>query len=185
MVRDPVLPKPSRYPLSVEMFRKLGELGLFPEDTRLELIEGELIEMSPIGPEHAQAVSKLSRNLQRFETEVYVWGQFPLQLSSRSLPMPDITLIKLPVSQYDKRLPLPEDALLVIEVADSSLRLDRGEKWTAYAKAGIPEYWIVNLVDHQLEIYRDPKVDEYLTRTTLQPEIPAQALCLSGPVPWD
>ena len=160
------------------------EAGYFDRGPRVELIEGEIVEVDAVGPKHAFALSQLNERLVALNEQVFVWNQCPLQVPQESTPLPNIVLLQLPKDQYKEQLPQPEHALLVIEVADSSLSTDRNDKLPVYAKAGIPEYWIVNLQDNQLEIYRDPKGNDYLTRTTLQPGTPAQALCLSQPIQW-
>lgn len=143
---------------------RAGILG----DKRVELIEGELIEMSPPNPPHAIATTELDDILTRtLGDRAKVSVQNPLRLSpdmnDRNLPLPDIAVVKRR-TYLDH--PQPEDVYLLIEVADTSLADDRGKKGALYAKHGIPEYWIVNLVDGQLEVYTGPKGEEYLTRRT-------------------
>lgn len=184
MVKDPVV-EPTHYPITVEMFLKMGEVGLFAEEARLELIEGEILEMSPMGPKHARALSRLSRRLQKFDQEVYVWSQCPVQFSNKSLPMPDIALLRLPQDEASENHPQLEEVLLIVEVADSSLEFDRKKKLSIYAKAAIPEYWIVNLVDKQLEAYQQPMGKKYRSQTLYDPGQTVQALCLSRAIQWD
>lgn len=138
------------------------------EGKRLELIDGELIEMSPPNPPHALATTELGEALilalgERAKVSV----QNPLRLSpdlnDRNLPLPDIAVI---ARRAYRDHPQPEDVYFLIEVADTSLIDDRGKKLELYAGNGIPEYWIVNLLDQQIELYTEPKGREYLTRRT-------------------
>lgn len=175
-------PKPYRF--SVEEFLKLSNTGFFDQQNRLQLVHGEIIEVGVMGPNHVNALTRLDRRLQRFQSEVLVSQQCPLVLPE-SVPFPDIALLKLPEDQYAGRLPTPGDVLLIIEVSETSLAYDRKVKLALYAQAGIQEYWIVNLVDNQLEVYRDPKGADYLTRNTYQPGASVQALALSEAVNWD
>jgi Uma2 family endonuclease len=173
----------SSFFITAEMFLRMDELEMFA-GTRVELIRGEIFKMPQMGISHAQAINTLSRSFAKFADHAYVWNQCPLRLSSESVPMPDICLLKMPVDQYTSSLPTAASVLLVVEVSDTSLRYDRLAKLPLYAAAGIPEYWIVNLSENQLEVYRDPQDADYLTRTTLRPGTLAQALCLPEPVEW-
>jgi Uma2 family endonuclease len=189
MVQEKTIPQesrlgPKRHRFSNAEFLRMLEAGFFDQPPRVELINGEILEVDAVGPKHAFAVASLVERLNLLISEVFVWPQCPLQIPQESTPLPDIVLLQLPKDQYKEQLPQPNQALLVIEVADSSLATDRNDKLPLYAKAGIAEYWIVNLQDNQLEVYRDPKGSDYLTRTTLQPGTPAQALCLNGAIQW-
>lgn len=177
--------QPKRHRFNNAEFLKMLEAGFFDQGPRVELINGEILEVDNVGPRHAFTVALLMERLSVFKDQVFVWPQCSLQIPEVSTPLPDIVLLKLPKEQYRDQLPGPEQALLVIEVSDSSLATDRNLKLPIYAEAGIPEYWIVNLEQHQLEIYRDPKGADYLTRTTLQMGQKAQALCLSEAIAWD
>jgi Uma2 family endonuclease len=185
MVEEKVVsqePKPYRF--SVALFQRLSETGFFDQGPKVELLNGKLIEVTEMGPRHAFTVNQLNQRLQAFDS-VFVWMQCPVQIPQYSSPLPDIVLLKKPEAQYANQLPQPEQVLLVIEIADSSLNIDRQIKLPLYASAGIQEYWIVNLVDNQLEVYRDPKGADYLTRNTYQPGTTVQALALSESIAWD
>jgi Uma2 family endonuclease len=143
---------------------RAGILG----DKRVELIDGELIEMSPPNPPHAIATMLLDNRFgQALGDKALVNVQNPLRLSpdmeDRNLPLPDIVVIK---QRMYRDHPQPEDVYVLIEVADTSLFDDRGRKLSLYAKHGIFEYWIVNLIDKQIEVYTEPRGKEYLTRHT-------------------
>lgn len=149
-------------PLRRVEYDKLVELGAF-ENERIELLDGVLVPMSPIGPPHSSAVQKLNLLLVRaLGDRAAIRPQLPLAALEHSEPEPD--LVVAPLSDYDTAH--PSDAHLVIEVAESSLKQDRGIKQRIYAECGVPEYWIVNLVDHRIEVYTDPEGGAY-RRTAL------------------
>ena len=148
---------PTRYKLSVEDYHKLGEAGVLTEDSRVELIEGELIEMAPIGSRHAGTVSRLHDLLYEQTRDLaLVWQQNPVTLLPRSEPQPDLMLLKYRADHYVDALPTAADALLIIEVSDTSLEYDRGEKLRLYASHAIAEYWIVDVPAKRFEVYREP-----------------------------
>ncbi len=141
------------YRFTPEQFEQLGALGLF-RDQRVELIGGEIIQMAPVGPEHSVCKTYSARPWQRrASANWHVRIEDPLRLGG-SEPYPDIAIV--PGKPSDYRQHHPTTALLVIEIADTSLEYDRTEKMSLYASAGIPEYWIVNLVERCLEVYREP-----------------------------
>jgi Uma2 family endonuclease len=142
----------------------MGQVGIFSEDERLELVCGEVIQMSPIGERHAACVDALSELLrERLKRSVNVRVQNPIQLDDYSEPQPDIAVLKRRDDFYRHAHPKPEDILLVIEVSDSTLEFDRTVKMPLYAGAGIPEAWLVNLPEEQIEVYGDPADGEYQT----------------------
>ena len=144
------------YRFSVEEYHKLGEAGILDENDRVELLDGEIILMAPIGKHHAKAVRRLARKLNAVFADVsIVDSQNAIVLDDFSEPQPDILLLRLEIDDTDE-LPRPEDILLVIEVADSTLRFDSTTKLRAYARAGLAEYWIVNLAERAVDIYRNP-----------------------------
>lgn len=157
--------EPAPYRFSVREWHRLGDEGFFEEDQRVELLDGEIIVMSPIGSRHASAACNLidffgERNQRRYLIAV---GN-PIEADNYSEPVPDFTL--LPRSQKTaKRHPFSKEAFLVLEVSDSSLSHDRGRKLRKYAKTGVPEYWIVNLQQDVIEIFRSPQGEEYLERS--------------------
>jgi Uma2 family endonuclease len=161
---------------SLDEYHQLIELGFFDEDERIELLNGLLVEMSPINPKHAECVDLAAEQLMyKLYKRARVRVQSPISLEVvRSEPQPDITVAVLPPAGYGEHHPQADDVLLVIEVADSSLADDREQKLENYASAGIPEYWILNLVDVQTEVYREPYISasgkaEYKTRLTFMP----------------
>ena len=173
MIRTISQPHPSTL-LEVRKFtyRELLEMervGIIQEDQHVELLGGQIIIMT-IHPPHAAAVSHLNRRLQRvFADRAQVITQSPLRLSDdledENLPQPDVMLVAGPEKVYTDH-PRPADVYLLVEVSDSTLTKDRTIKLPLYAAHAIPELWIVNLVDRQIEVYTEPHGAEYLTRTT-------------------
>ncbi|ACY49036.1 Uma2 family endonuclease [Rhodothermus marinus] len=152
-----------------EAFEKLAEVGLVAPDARLELIDGEILQkMSPQSSQHATAVLLVAEALRSiFTPPVYtIRVQLPLALGPYSEPEPDVAVVEGAPRQY--RDEHPSSAVLVVEVADASLQFDRTRKAALYARAGIPEYWIVNLLDGVLEVYRRPENDTYQQRMVLR-----------------
>ena len=144
----------------VEEYHRLGEVGILNEDDRVELIEGELVEMAPIGGEHATVVSKLTMILARqCDSSQLVHVQNPLRLDRTSEPQPDLVLARLIPGSRD--VPNFKDALLVIEVADSTYNYDRKIKAPLYARAGVPEFWIVDCQNRRVEVHSDAKGGVY------------------------
>ena len=143
-------------------YHKLREIGFFTEDDRVELIDGEIITMSPIGPKHAGCVNKLNRILNRKAARfAIVAAQNPVWLNEYSEPQPDIALLKLREDVYTISHPTPEDTLVAIEVADSTLEGDRQIKLPKYAQARVPEVWLVDLVNNRIEVHALPNEGVY------------------------
>ena len=141
---------------TVAEYFALVEIGVLGERDRIELLAGEIIVMSPIGDPHADCTDYMTNDLVfalRGRARVRVQG--PVQLDDRSRPEPDFAILRLRPG-YDRSPATPADVYLLIEVSDSSLRYDRGEKLARYAEAGIPEVWIVNLRNRELEAYSEP-----------------------------
>ena len=157
-----------KWHFNVEQYYRLAEVGVLKPDDRVELIEGEIIRMSPIGSPHAAGVSRLNRFFQKTwtEREVIVAVQNPIRLSEFSEPVPDLALLKPRDDFYAAHHPTPEDVLIVIEVSDTTLLADRNVKMPLYARAGIPEAWLVNLPRKVIEVYFDSTEGNY--RETLK-----------------
>lgn len=148
---------PTRYRLNTAAFRTMAAMGLVPGDKRVELIDGELIEMPAIGSRHAAVVSRLVRwFIPRLGDRAVVSPQNPIVLDDYSQPQPDICLLRPRADFYDEHLPTPADVLLLIEVADSTLAYDRDEKLPLYARRGIVEAWLVDLQASRLVAHRQP-----------------------------
>jgi Uma2 family endonuclease len=143
---------------TADEFERLVESGIFGETERVELIEGQIVEMNPIGPGHVWSVNDLTIIFARVDN-VAISVQNPIRLAPRIQPQPDLVVLRQGGSR--RVVPLAEDALLVIEVADTSLSDDRNIKRSLYARAGIPEYWIVDLNGERVEVYREPSAAGY------------------------
>ncbi|MCA1567831.1 MAG: Uma2 family endonuclease [Acidobacteria bacterium] len=175
------LPEISKYYFSVAEFERMGEAGVFTKDARLELIEGEIIEMLPIGSRHAACVKFLSRFLNRAIGDIaLVSTQDPIRLNDFSEPEPDLALLRLRDDFYRDAHPTPADVLLIIEVADTTLAYDRQVKVPLYAKAGIEEAWIINLSEEQIEIYSGLADGTYQTIVNFRRGDEARAHTIAG-----
>ncbi|MBK1620075.1 hypothetical protein CKO42_16830 [Lamprobacter modestohalophilus] len=152
-----------RHRLSVDDYERMGQADILGEDDRVELIDGEIIDMPPIGSPHGGAVKRIANRLARAfsETDAILAVQDPFRLSDFSEPEPDIALLRPRDDFYAKSHPRPADVLLLIEVAETSLRYDRDKKLPLYARASIPECWLVDLAGQALWIYRDPRSQGY------------------------
>jgi len=153
----------------IREWQKLGEANIFPPGSRIELIEGEILEMAPIGFNHSGHINRLVKLLTKLiPSDVIPSVQNPVQLGDLSEPEPDFMLLKPNDDFYSSRHPNADDVLLLIEVADSSLSFDQNQKLRLYASHNIPEYWLMNLNDSCLEVYRQPHGDCYGEKTTLR-----------------
>ena len=161
-------PHPKKF--TTETYHKMSELGLFKEGDRLELIKGEVIEMSPVGWKHASCVKRLNHLLmKKLGDQVIVGVQDPIQLEDNSEPQPDLVLLKPRSDFYANKHPQAKDILLLIEVSDSSLEYDRTVKIPLYAENQISEVWLVDLNESCLEIYRKPYQNYYQNTQKLSP----------------
>jgi Uma2 family endonuclease len=153
---------------TVDEYYRMAEAGILTHEDRVELIDGEIIEMSPIGNRHLGCVNATNRifNTMLRETAV-ISVQNPLRLSNYTEPEPDIVVLKPRSDCYRYKRPMADDALLVVEVADSTLSYDRNIKLPRYAASGIPEVWIENLEDDSLLVFRNPVDNGYQTFLTL------------------
>lgn len=148
---------------SVEEYHRMAQAGVFGEDDRLELIEGEIVEMAPIGSRHAACVDRLNRLFStRVAEQATVRVQSPIRLGDWSEPQPDVALLRPRQDFYASAHPGPEDVLLVVEVAETSAAYDREVKVPLYARHGVPEVWLVDLGAEVVEVFRRPSKDGYL-----------------------
>jgi Uma2 family endonuclease len=143
-------------------YYRMAEVGILGEDDRVELIRGEIVEMSPIGRRHSAFVANLTQLLvTRLATRAVVWVQNPVALTDDTEPQPDLAVLRHRSVPYKEREAWAEDALLLIEVAEISLAYDHSTKLRLYAEAGIPEYWVVDCTAEAVEVYRSPAADGY------------------------
>ena len=160
----------TRHKFTVDEYHKMAEAGIFTEDDRVELLDGEIVEMTPIGKAHAGRVNRLIRAFSvLLPDRAVVSVQNPIHLSDDSEPQPDFALLAPRRDFYTSALPEANDILLVVEVADSSLGTDRTVKARLYARADIREMWLANLVDQRIEVYRDPSPDGYRSVVSVGP----------------
>lgn len=146
--------QPHKLLITIDQFYKMGDAGVFAPDQRLELIDGEIIEMAPIGPPHVQAVNRLNRLLVLAYGEAAVVSvQNPVALRPRSLPQPDLAVIRPQANARGHGLPEPVDTLLLVEVADTTLGWDRRVKMNLYARHGVPVVWLVDVGGERVEVY--------------------------------
>ena len=160
----------SRPPLSVDEFEALVDAEGWDEDTRVELLDGEVIWMSPINDPHIGGVNRLNRLFRRFAEDVaLVSVQNSIRIDNYDEPQPDVALLRPRADDYATATPTPTDILLLVEVSDSTLRIDLGRKARIYADAGVAEYWVVDLKNQVLYVHRDPAAGRYATRRVLGP----------------
>jgi Uma2 family endonuclease len=145
---------------TADEFERMAEAGIFDEDEALELIDGEIVEMTPVGPGHTSCTACLAKRfILGVGDQAVVWIQGGARVALRSVPQPDLALLR--PRSYRRTNPRPEDILLVVEVADSSLRYDRTRKARLYAAAGIQDYWVVSVPGEWIEVYRSPEGEGY------------------------
>ncbi len=143
-------------------YHRMIETGILGEDDKVELLEGEIVTMAPIGSLHAACVKRLNRLFsEMLGTDIIVGVQDPVTLGRHSEPEPDIALLKPRLDFYASGHPQPEDVLLVVEVADTSSAFDRKIKLPLYAKAGIRESWLANLDEECVEVFSKPSQEGY------------------------
>jgi Uma2 family endonuclease len=164
---------PVRRLFTVDEYERMGQRGILHEDDRVELIEGEIVCMAPIGSRHFRAVNDLNRWLVVGLDEGLgiVSPQNSVRLE-RSEPQPDLAVYRPRADGYFNRLPGPADALLIVEVADTTFRYDQRTKLPIYARAGVPEYWIVDVDRRRIHVYRRPEGDGYLDHNVVRPGEP-------------
>ena len=169
---------PTRFKLTVEQYHRMGELGILRPDDRVELIDGELVRMAPVGSMHSGLVSRLNRLLvERVGRNGVVSPQNPVILSEVTEPQPDLTVLRWRADDYTADTPQAGDTLLVIEVSDSSLRFDRQVKLGFYAQAGVPEVWILDLRARRLLVHREPEGKGY---RVAEVRTAGQQVCCAG-----
>ena len=173
-----------RHAFSVHDYARMRKIGILTEDDRVELIDGEVRTMSPIGPLHAAIVRRLVKRLiELVGDQAIVSPPNPIQLNDHSEPQPDVAILRLRDDNYQRAHPVAADVLLIIEVSDTTAQYDRIEKLPRYAAAGIPETWIVDVEQRVVEQYTHPVRDQYARLqkyfpgdTITSPVVPAIAL---------
>jgi len=163
------MPVQTQHRFSVKDYYRMAESGVLRPDARVELLDGRIIDMSPIGPFHGGVTTYLTElfvaaSKGRWQTRV----QNSLRLDDHSEPQPDLVLAKADPDYYRKRHPEPAEVYLLIEISDTSLETDQDDKLPAYGRAGVAEVWIVNLNELTVEIYREPNFTGYGSKTVLR-----------------
>jgi Uma2 family endonuclease len=162
--------EPVRRRFSVDDYYEMARAGILGEDDRVELIEGEIVEMSPIGRGHASCVDRLNRYLVfRVGEAAIVRVQGPVRLNEFAELQPDVALLRFRPDFYALGHPTPFDVLLIVDVVETSSRYDRQVKMPLYATAGIPEYWLVDLGEETVTVHREPQPAGYGGVRVLRP----------------
>ncbi len=148
--------------ITVAQYEQMGETGFLQADERVELLGGNIVDMSPIGRRHAAFVSRLHQIFNDVLTKkIIIWAQNPVILDDYSEPEPDLVILKAKADFYESAKPIAEDVFLLVEISDSTLAKDRNIKIPLYAEANIQEVWLVNLNEDMVEVYRHPAGDKY------------------------
>jgi len=153
---------------TVKEYHKLGEMGFFHPEERVELLSGNIIKMSAKGTAHTSATRRTASVLRDLlGNQAAIYTQDPIALDDNSEPEPDIAVVRIDPFDYATHHPTPSEVYLIIEVADSSLTFDREIKAKIYARSGIADYWVVNVGDRQLHVFREPAADGYQSEVIL------------------
>jgi Uma2 family endonuclease len=154
---------------TVAEYYHMAEVGILQPDERVELIEGQIItKMSPQGTAHASAITRIEKLLEkRLEAQVLVRTQLPIRLNDRSEPEPDVAVVIGDALRYDDHHPTPSEIYLIVEVADTTLKSDCETKAKSYAKSGIADYWVLDVNNRQLHVFREPAPDGYQSQVIL------------------
>jgi Uma2 family endonuclease len=171
----------TRHRFTADEYHQMAEAGVLRDDDRVELIEGEIVDMTPIGPRHGAVVNRLNHALARACGErAIVQIQGSIRLGLHSEPQPDVALLRPRPDYYESALPGPESVLLLIEVGDTSLAYDRGVKLPLYARAGIRETWLVDLEASRVEVHLEPGPEGYRRSETRGPGDRLAPMALPG-----
>lgn len=167
---------------TVPEYHRMAEAGVFGADERVELLDGQVVAMAPIGPRHALTVDVLSRWFGGERDRWWARFQNPIELDERTEPNPDVVLARMPWRGYPRSHPGPADIVLVIEVADSTLRRDLASKLPLYARNAVAEVWIVDLTVDRVIVHRDPdpQTQRYKSRFEVAPEGSLDIAALPG-----
>lgn len=166
---------------TVDEYHRMAEVGILGEDDRVELLDGEIVLMTPMGSRHWSTVARLTERFRDLVgNRAVVSVQLPVRLGRYAEPEPDLALLTRRENFYADRLPEARDVLLVIEVADSSRRTDRERKLPLYARAGIAEVWLIDLPRDVIEVYREPVAGSYRSVQTVARDSTLAILKLPG-----
>lgn len=152
----------ARWHFTVDDYHRMVESGILTENDRVELIDGEIVQMSAVGPRHVSSLREVTRLLYELAMpNISISVQDPIQLDERSEPVPDLTVLRAHAGEYVNALPTSDDIILVIEVSDTTLSYDRNVKLPLYASGNIPEAWIIDLPGQAIERHSEPVEDSY------------------------
>ena len=168
---------------TVKEYHRMAEAGIFDEDERVELLEGKIIWMSAIGTAHRSAVGRTNKYLQKHlgdSNKAWISIQDPIKLDDYSEPEPDIAVVKIDPLDYADHHPTPDEIYLVIEVADTTFKKDCETKGKAYAAAGIIDYWVLDVINRQLHVFRKPSENGYKSEVVLNENDSIAPLDISG-----
>lgn len=167
--------EPTRHLIRVDEFEQMISRGIYGKSDRMELLNGEIIEMAPIGERHAAKVDRLTEKLvTSLAGHAVVRVQGPIRVNDISRPEPDVAVLRRRTDFYEGRLPGPDDVLLLIEVSDTSRRYDRETKLPLYADANIPVVWLVDLESNEVHVFSDPRKGEFANAASFDAgELPA------------
>lgn len=158
-----MITSPLRYQFSVDEYTRMHEMGILAEDARVELLDGEIYTMSPLGPLHIALVNRLNKLLMhQIGDDAWVSVQNSVRLDDYSEPQPDIAVLRLRDDAYEQALARPDDILLIIEIADTSLAYDRDQKLPRYAASTVGEVWIIDANQQMIEQYTEPVQGQYM-----------------------
>ncbi|MDR3378312.1 MAG: Uma2 family endonuclease [Verrucomicrobiae bacterium] len=167
----------AQHRFNVREYYRMAETGVLPPQARVELLDGRIIDMSPIGPFHGGVTKYLINILTTAARGRWlVSAQDPIHLDDHSEPQPDLMLLNPAADFYRNRHPQPEEVLLLVEISDTTLQLDQEEKLPAYGRAGIAEVWLVNLTELTVEVYREPNFTGYGSKTVFRSGDQARSL---------
>jgi Uma2 family endonuclease len=163
----PSFPSFDLYRLKIDEYERIGAML---DDPRVELIDGYLVKKMPKKPAHIWSAMAVLRKLEGILKPGWSWRkEDPIRIPDFDEPEPDVAIVRGSQDDYKNRIPEPNDVALVVEIAETTIDRDQGGKSLAYAKGGIPVYWIVNLADRQIEVYSDPGPNGYRSREVFRP----------------
>lgn len=166
--------------LSVEDYHQMAESGILEPGERVELVEGQIIQMAAKGTAHSAAVSRIEKLLRsRLGDQALLRFQDPIRLNDYSEPEPDVAVVHPNPIFYEDHHPTSSEVFLLIEVSDKTLKFDREVKSPAYARAGISEYWVLDVNAHKLHVYRLPSANGYQSETIMSEELTVAPLAFS------
>jgi len=155
--------------INIDEYYRMAEVGILTETDNVELINGEIIYLSPIESKHAAMVNRLNKLLNKYLSEEAIISiQNPVKIDDLNVPEPDIALLKYAEGYYANKHPEPQEIYLVIEVSDTTVTYDKEIKLPIYASAGIPEFWLINIEKNEIEVHRMPGADLYKTISILR-----------------